>query len=90
MNMEKDITYEEPQVISPEIERAFLLRGYAALLHERFPINSSIENCSSEGSAYFWAMEKDNLEIPQDITFDAIKDSLCRTSTKKEFKKFGR
>jgi len=74
--MEHNPHPEEPQAMSDELIRALLLRGYAALLHERYPINSHIENCSSEGSAHFWAMEKENLEIPKDITFDAIKDSL--------------
>ena len=58
------------------LENAHLKIGYFLKMLPRYPLNNEIGNCNDVGEAYLWQMEKDNMNIPPELCFDKIKDSL--------------
>lgn len=63
---------------SPErrLENAHLKIGYFLKMLERYPLNNDIGACEDVGSAFLWHMEKDNLNIPDPLRYENIKDAL--------------
>lgn len=62
--------------LDPDIENSRLKLGYSALFQERWPVNEELGNCSSPESAYFLSLEKEYLDIPDELVFENIKDDI--------------
>ena len=63
---------------SPErrLENAHLQIGYFLKMIQRYPLNDSIGACDALDEAFVWQMEKENMNIPDHLRFENIKDSL--------------
>jgi hypothetical protein len=50
--------------------------GYFSMLSERYPLNTEVVACSTPESANFLALEKEYMNIPPELHFEALKDSI--------------
>lgn len=61
-----------PQNQEPKI----LKTGYADSLHRSWPINDDLINCNTPEAAYLFEMEKETLNVPENLRWNQLKESI--------------